>query len=187
MEVSPVHLHNIYMSSSSGNQVSQFQSGLLLIDDLGQMCFNPAKLWQLQHYPHPVTVIGNWYDPRDFITVDTSSGAQVYEMIGIGEYNLQQGKASRPFVMNLYVLSPAQLKFIASCQKPLARPSFFRSLCLKALTNTSPSIQPKGQMLKMTKQMTSLQSLNGPQQAVTPRPRSRGTLHKANRFRLAMA
>jgi hypothetical protein len=174
------------MSSSSGNQVSHFQSDLLLIDDLGQMCFNPAKLWQLQHYPHPVTVIGNWYDPRDFITVDVSSGAQVYEMIGIGEYNLQKGKTIRPFVMK-YVLSPAQLKFIASYQKTLAKPSFFRSLCLKALTNTSPSTQPKGRMLKMTKQMTLLQSLNGPQQAVTPRPRSRGTLHKANHFRLAMA
>jgi hypothetical protein len=112
MEVSRVHLHNLHVN---GNQVSQFQPELLLADDLGQMCFNPAKLWQLQHYPHPVNVRRGWYNSTDFITVDTSSGAQVYEMIGIGEYNLQQGKTSRPFVMNLYVLSPYKLKFIASC------------------------------------------------------------------------
>jgi hypothetical protein len=58
------------------------------------MCFNPAKLWQLQHYPHPTNVRWGWYNTSDFLTVDTSSGAQVYEMIGIGEYKLQQGEVT---------------------------------------------------------------------------------------------
>lgn len=70
------------------------QPDSLNADDLGQMCFNPAKLWQLQHYPHPTNVRWGWYNTSDFLTVDTSSGAQVYEMIGIGEYKLQQGEAT---------------------------------------------------------------------------------------------
>jgi hypothetical protein len=67
----------------------------LSTDDLGQMCFNPAKLWQLQHFPHPRTVKRGWYNStEDFFTVNASSGPQVYEMIGIGEYRLQKGKAT---------------------------------------------------------------------------------------------
>jgi hypothetical protein len=56
-------------------------------DDMGAMCFNPAKTWQLQLYPH-ANVPSSWYDSQDFITVDTSAGAQAFEMIGIGEYKL---------------------------------------------------------------------------------------------------
>lgn len=57
-------------------------------DDIGAMCFNPAKTWQLQMHPH-ANVPSSWYDSQDFITVDMSGGARVFRMIGIGEYNLQ--------------------------------------------------------------------------------------------------
>ena len=58
-------------------------------DDLGGMCYNPAKNWQLTFNPHPTTVISAWYDKQDFITVDTSVAPRSIQMIGIGEYNLQ--------------------------------------------------------------------------------------------------
>ena len=65
-------------------------------DDLGGMCFNPAKNWQIQFNPHPTTVINGWYDPRDFIKVDTSNGAQTIQMMGIGEYALQGNGVNVP-------------------------------------------------------------------------------------------
>lgn len=58
-------------------------------DDLGQMCFNPAKLWQLQHYPHPTTVTEGWYDSAAFVTIDNPASPQEFKMMGVGEYNLQ--------------------------------------------------------------------------------------------------
>ncbi|KAL3804658.1 hypothetical protein HJC23_008473 [Cyclotella cryptica] len=65
-------------------------------DDLGGMCFNPAKNWQMQFNPHPVTVINGWYDSRDFIQVNTTDGAQTIQMIGIGEYGLQGDGVNAP-------------------------------------------------------------------------------------------
>jgi hypothetical protein len=86
------------------------------------MCFNPAKLWQLHHNPHPVTVKYGWYDPLDFFTVDTSSGPQVYEMIGIGEYRLQQGKVTDFSSLTRIYLSPLNslLRVLETSRKVVA-------------------------------------------------------------------
>ena len=70
-------------------------------DEFGEMCFNPAKVWQLQHYPHPKTVTNPWYDSDDFVTVDTSIEAQVFNMIGIGEYSLQKDETRKPVVLRV--------------------------------------------------------------------------------------
>ena len=43
----------------------------------------------MQFNPHPTTVISGWYDSQDFLTIDTSQGAQTVKMMGVGEYNLQ--------------------------------------------------------------------------------------------------
>ena len=55
-------------------------------DDQGKMCFNPAKIWQLQFFPHATTA---WYDDEAFVSVNTSNGAQTFKMMGVGEYSLQ--------------------------------------------------------------------------------------------------
>ncbi|KAL3769200.1 hypothetical protein ACHAWO_000846 [Cyclotella atomus] len=74
---------------------------ILYTDNLGQMCFNAAKICQLQHFPHPVNIEHGWYNPIDFFTVDTLSGPQVYEMIGVGEYRLQ--RATKALVLQIIV------------------------------------------------------------------------------------
>ena len=65
-------------------------------DDLGKMCFNEAKNWQMQFNPHPTTVISGWYATEDFVTIDTANGAQTVKMMGVGEYKLQGDGVTNP-------------------------------------------------------------------------------------------
>jgi hypothetical protein len=89
--------HNLYLAHSGGLDGKTYSDHTcsmgnpLYGDELGEMCFNPAKLWQLQHYPYSITETNPdpWYIMDDFVTVDTSTEAQAFQMIGIGEYSLR--------------------------------------------------------------------------------------------------
>lgn len=89
------HGHNMQLAHSGGLDGQTYtdhtcsMGNPLYGDQAGQMCFNPAKNWQMQFNPHPTTVKSGWYDSADFIEVDTSLGARTFQMMGIGEYNLQ--------------------------------------------------------------------------------------------------
>jgi hypothetical protein len=89
------HGHNMELAHSGGLDGQTYTDHTCLMgnplygDDLGGMCFNPAKNWQMAFNPHPRTVISSWYDKLDFVEVDTSKGARTIQMIGVGEYNLQ--------------------------------------------------------------------------------------------------
>eukprot|EP00584_Thalassiosira_punctigera_P019424 CAMPEP_0172555260 /NCGR_PEP_ID=MMETSP1067-20121228/58322_1 /TAXON_ID=265564 ORGANISM="Thalassiosira punctigera, Strain Tpunct2005C2" /NCGR_SAMPLE_ID=MMETSP1067 /ASSEMBLY_ACC=CAM_ASM_000444 /LENGTH=884 /DNA_ID=CAMNT_0013343775 /DNA_START=163 /DNA_END=2813 /DNA_ORIENTATION=- len=97
------HGHNMQLAHSGGRNGQTYTDHTCLMgnplfaDELGQMCFNPAKNWQMQFNPHPTTVGQGWYDSRDFIEVNTDvDGAQTFKMMGVGEYNLQGNGVSSP-------------------------------------------------------------------------------------------